>query len=182
MVIDVLSLDRSGDDFLGGLVSVSGRIIVGEVVINLLVGGTGSINRFVTQIGGVLLCVCDLECVRVHVESGEAVLGLTDYLDLVICQVEISGKAVSCDCVRFIQTSGGNCVRQIDPEKIVFPEHSVFVCFLPVCNLFAAVCFCIIFRSVIVDCGAAVEKLLEIKLFKRGHIALGGCLCRVEGS
>ena len=129
-----------------------------------------------------LLGVRDLECVIIHIHTGEAVLCLVDFLDLLIGQVEIFRKAVSGDCVCLIQAAGRNRVCQINPEKVIFPEYSVFLYLLPVCSLSAGVRFLVGCRPVIVDRGIVVQKLLEIQLFKCGHIALRGSFRRIKSS
>ena len=114
----------------------------------------------------------------VHVLGGDAVFRFVDCLDLGVGQVDIGGQSVCGSRVSRVEGALRNCVRQIDPENVIFSEFCVSFNLRPVCDRRAVLDHLAVFYMVIVDTGRIGQHPVKGKRLKGRDVCVGSGFCR----
>ena len=158
-----------------------------QVVLNSFIRPAGPFHGFHAEVSIVLVRVRDLQGGHVNVLSGEAVDIFVDGLYLGICQMEIGRESVAGDRIGRVEASSGNCVAQIDPEKVFTSELHVFHIIIHAVNIirYPVPVFCrdsrAVFYSifisyvVIVDASVVIEDRVEIDSVQLRDILIRIC-------
>ena len=143
--VDVFNFYDCGDVF-PGIADGSGN--AGEVLVHVLVRGTGTLNGFNAE--GFLVCnrILHLKGGIIHILCRNPVFSFVDCCYLFIGKDEIFRKSVSGDGICLVQLPGWDRVAQIHPDQVFRAQNGTFFNRFPIGDLCSGhrCCFIVLFR------------------------------------